>query len=256
MIGFTPKFRLIEASKDGETLTLRMKLGEEEYDLKWKVPNDYKLVDDKGEYHLEDKQGSRCWIKESDISLKLNDVSGGNKFEVKYIGQAYGKDGSRNAIDRLLKHETLQKISVRGVPDGYVLQLVLLEIQSDNRIITLFNPHATNKDDDGSRIQNGLDKLFGTTDSERVSLFEAALIRYFSPQYNIEFKNSFPSTNLKILQDCYGKDFLAVIAEICIDNFPFYLWSESVAPQYYHISKHDIQKNSDRRMFFGMDEED
>jgi len=39
-------------------------------------------------------------------------------FEVKYIGQAYGDAGSRNALDRLLKHETLQKIALNGAPNG------------------------------------------------------------------------------------------------------------------------------------------
>ena len=46
-------------------------------------------------------------------------------FEVLYIGQAFGDGGSRNALDRLLKHETLQKIAVKGVPAGSVLMLLL-----------------------------------------------------------------------------------------------------------------------------------
>ena len=87
-------------------------------------------------------------------------------------------------------------------------------------MVTVFNHHAKNKDEDSSRIRSGIDKLYGTTEQERIALYEAALIRYFSPPFNKEFKNSFPSTNLKILQDCYEKDFAAVIAEICaLTNF-------------------------------------
>jgi hypothetical protein len=184
----------------------------------------------------------------------LHMATGGFRFEVKYIGQAYGSDGSRDALDRLLKHETLQKIAVKGVPKDHVLQVLLLELQADNRIITAFMPSAQSKDDHGLRRKSGLDKLFGTSDAERVSLYEAALIRYFSPEFNKEFKNSFPSTNLKILKDCYEKDFLAVTAQICFDDFPFVLCSEVVAPKFEHIVTHDLHGDKDRRVFLGMDD--
>ena len=97
----------------------------------------------------------------------------------------------------------------------------MLAIQPDNKLFTVMNPFAQNKDEESERIRSGLDKLFNTTEQERIALYEASLIRYFRPEFNIEFKNSFPSTNLKILQDCYEKDFSAVIAEICIDDLPF-----------------------------------
>lgn len=58
-------------------------------------------------------------------------------FEVKYIGQAYGDAGSRSALDRLLKHETLQKIALKGTPDGYRITLLLLEIQPSNQVFTM-----------------------------------------------------------------------------------------------------------------------
>jgi hypothetical protein len=81
-------------------------------------------------------------------------------------------------------------------------------------------------------------------------LFEAAFIRYFSPQFNKEFKNSFPSTNLKVLEDCYDKDFSAVFAEINIDGLPFQLCSESISAKHYHFAKHDLHKEKDRKAFF------
>src|ERR1700744_6292950 len=94
-------------------------------------------------------------------------------FDIQYIGQSYGSDGSRNALDRLRKHETLQKIALQGVPEGYRLELLLLEVVPATRVVTLFNPKAKNKTQGGQRIKAGLDKLFGTDEKERVSLFEA-----------------------------------------------------------------------------------
>lgn len=121
-----------------------------------------------------------------------------------------------------------------------------------NQLVTVFNPFAKNKDEGGTRITSGLEKLFNTTEEERVSLYEAALIRYFYPEFNKEFKDSFPSTKLKILQDCYKKDLSTVIAEICIDGLPFRLCSEKVSPKLYHIAQHDLHKSEARRMFFGL----
>jgi hypothetical protein len=175
------------------------------------------------------------------------------QFDVKYIGQAYGSNGKRNAIERLKKHETLQKIALLPRKKGCKLEIILLEI-ADNMITSLINPRAKNMNADifDNRMDMGLDKLFNTTEAERVSLYEAALIRYFQPYYNVHFKNSFPSTNMKLLKDCYDKDFLAIVAEICIDEFPFSLCSDII--QYkidnYYIANYDLQNDKDRTMFF------
>ena len=116
--------------------------------------------------------------------------------------------------------------------------------------MSFFNPHAENKDKEGTRIKAGLDKLFDTDEAERITLYEAALIRYFEPEFNKEFKKSFPSTQLKVLEDCYDKDFSAVVAEICIDDLPFLIGSETVAPAQYHIAKHDLHDEDERKAFF------
>lgn len=171
-------------------------------------------------------------------------------FNILYIGQAYGADGSRNAIDRLKRHETLQKISLQGVPEGFDLQLLLINVQPTTQLITFFNPFAENKDDGDERIEAGLEKLFGTDEKERVSLFEAAFIRYFRPPFNEKFKDSFPSTNMSILKQCYKKDFSAVIAEIGLTDLPFALFSKARARQDHHIAAYDLHTEEERKVFF------
>lgn len=185
------------------------------------------------------------------MAQRLNDEQDAIRFEVLYIGQAYGKDGSRNALDRLLKHETLQRISVKGVPADRRLTLLMLEIEPGNRMIAFMNPWAENKEDGSARISAGLDKLFGTSDAERVTLYEASLIRHFQPPFNKEFKESFPSTNLKVLADCYDKDFSALISEICIDELPFKMTSDAVPPSQYHTAKFNLHEDEARQVFFG-----
>jgi len=95
------------------------------------------------------------------MAQRLNDEQDAIRFQVFYIGQAYGKEGSRNALDRLLKHETLQQISVKGVPADQRLTLLMLEIEPGNRMITFMNPWAKNKEDRSARISAGLTNCSG-----------------------------------------------------------------------------------------------
>lgn len=252
IIGFLPVIDFIRARQKSGKLSLVFSILGNEYTLERDMPDGLTLKQEGKSFYLENDSGKRFWPNNLDLQRKLSHQTNTVNFEVKYIGQAFGKDGSRNAIDRLLTHETLQKISLKGVPVGYRLSLLLLEVQPDNQVFTVLNPNAKSRDDDSSRIQLGLDKLHGTTEQERIALYEASLIRYFSPVYNKEFKNSFPSTNLKILRDCYDKDFSAVVAEICFDDLPFKLFSESVEGANYHCAKHDLHEDSTRKIFFGI----
>lgn len=253
VIGYQPKVDFIGAEQIGSDLKLSFTVANEDrYLIMESIPPEFKYKVDDGYHYIEDPSGSRFWWDDNKLMEMLNNQPLGVNFKVKYIGQAYGRDGSRNALDRLLKHETLQRIAIKGIPDGYKLSLLLLEVEPNNSMITAFTPNAQFMEDDGDRIKAGLDKLFGTSESERVSLFEAALIRYFSPEYNKEFKNSFPSTNLKLLHDCYEKDISAVFAQICIDEIPFKLYSEVVEPKQHHISKHDLHDDDERKVFFAV----
>ncbi|NNG22747.1 hypothetical protein [Telluria aromaticivorans] len=252
LIGYTPIIELTSVEQKESTLELKFEVLGKQYSISYPIPAGFSLKTDENRSYLQNSAGEKIWPKDDDIQQKVSAESKDILFEVKYVGQAYGQDGSRNAIDRLLKHETLQKISLKGVPKGYKITLLLLAVQPNNQIITSMNPFAKTQEDGAARIESGLTKLFNTTEAERISLYEAALIRYFYPEFNREFKDSFPSTNLKILQDCYKKDFCSIIAEICFDELPFQLWSNSIDPSLYHAAKFDIHKDEDRRMFFGL----
>ncbi|HBD94709.1 MAG: hypothetical protein A2015_07090 [Spirochaetes bacterium GWF1_31_7] len=252
LIGYTPIIKYISCKHDSLKLDIKYTISGTEHTVSYNITEGLILKHNAEQHYLENEYGERYWPKESDIQKQLCYISDSVNFTVKYIGQAFGKDGSRNAIDRLLKHETLQKIALKGVPEGYCLTLLLLSIQPNNQLITMMNPFASNKENGQERIKSGLDKLFNTTEQERIALYEASLIRYFLPEFNKEFKNSFPSTTMKILQDCYEKDFCSIVAEICHDELPFKLCSEKVEPSYYHFAKHNLHKEKDRRMFFGL----
>lgn len=250
VVGFVPKIDLKDMTLEGVNLIMTFEVLGKRYDLKWILDEGVGLVEKDGAWFLT-KDGELADPPGHELCLdRLNREFGTGKFLVKYIGQAYGKDGARNALDRLIKHEKLQEISIKGVPEGHHLQIVMFAIAT-TRVLTSFNPFAKDKSKSDERIGHGLDKLFGTSEKERVALYEAALIRYFMPAYNIEFKDSFPSTNLNILQDCYDKDFSGVVAEILFEEeFPLTLYSETVKPKDHHTAYFDLHDDDARRSFF------
>lgn len=252
IIGLTPKLEFVGATQEARDLITSVEIGRQRYDLRWPLPEGVTLKgDDKDGWYVEDGAGDKFFPSESTIGQRLSVEHNAVDFKVLYIGQAFGESGSRNALDRLKKHETLQKIAVKGIPDGYSLTILMLAIEPANQLVTVFNPWAKEKNQGTERIKKGLDKLFGTTEAERTTLYEASLIRYFQPKFNKEFKNSFPSTNMKLLADCYEKDFSALVAEISIDELPFQLFSDAVAHKPNHIAKHDLHTEENRRIFFG-----
>ena len=249
LIGQSPKIVIDAISQKGRNVVVSITAGDVALEIASSMPEGARLVNDDGNFYLEDEAGRKYAPNDLDVGLAVKRKTPIN-FEVLYIGQAYGEGGSRNSIDRLLKHETLQRIALQGTPVDKVLNILLLEISPSNGMYTLFNPRAIHKDEDGGRISAGLEKLRNTSEKERVALFEASLIRYFQPKYNKEFKNSFPSTTMKVLKDCYEKDFSAIVAEINFDELPWDLMSSVVAPQRAHIVKHNLHTAAERSLFF------
>lgn len=250
LIGLMPKISLLKMRQEKKMLIASFSVLSEQYDVGLEIPQGFDLVTDEDTWFLRNQDGARI-IPDVDLLLTgLGREMRGIKFEVQYIGQAFGDNGSRNAYQRLQKHETLQKIALMGIPEGYKLELLLMEIQPSNRMITVINPFADNQEESESRISNGMNKLRDTNEQERITLYEASLIRHFQPKFNKEFKNSFPSTRMKLLKDCYEKDFSAIIAEICFDNMYLHLFSDSVVPAAYHIITHYLHDDENRKMFF------
>tara|TARA_R110000868_G_scaffold332327_1_gene593334 strand:+ start:363 stop:1295 length:933 start_codon:yes stop_codon:yes gene_type:complete len=253
LIGFVPKVDLIGARQDEQKLIFDFQILGKTLSVEGPIREGLTLKHDEGLWYLTDGSDNRYGPSEEQLFQALQMQHGLQEFQVVYVGQAYGTDGSRNAIDRLRKHETLQKIALKGAPEGYRLQVLLVEIQPANKMYTMLNPFAEETSQGEKRIGQGLDKLFGTNEHERITLYEASLISYFKPIYNKEFKNSFPSTNLKVLADCYDKDFSSIISEFCFDEPPFLLCSQAIESAPFHIVNTDLHEQADRKVFFAVE---
>jgi hypothetical protein len=122
------------------------------------------------------------------LALGFEEMSNHLTLEVLYIGQSYGKDGSRSAPDRLRNHETLQKIygqSDLQYPDKEVW-LLLWNLRSqwiatiDGRSRKFLTTESENENHSNAFLRKTI------TDELEINLAEAALIRYFQPEFNVQ----------------------------------------------------------------------
>ena len=107
-IGLAPIITLIGARQDERTLVTEFTVGGAPRELKWPLPDDANLKHD-GEMFWVERGDGRHTFPNTEASIFRLHRDEPVPFNILYIGQAYGEDGNRNAIDRLTKHETLQK---------------------------------------------------------------------------------------------------------------------------------------------------
>lgn len=173
--------------------------------------------------------------------------------EVLYVGQSYGIEGARTAPERLKNHSTLQGIYaevIRRSPDQEIWLLLwsfeqLLSISFDGRQDT----YGITLDEDDDHIQHVL--RTGITEQQQINFTEAALIRYFEPEYNKLYKDSFPNPAHKTYSECYGLDINAVTVELQTQDSMPQLWSSKVAPTSIHIAKFLLHSPKERKSMFG-----
>lgn len=190
--------------------------------------------------------------------LKRSNLNGILDYEVLYIGQAFGKNGERNAFNRLASHSTLQKIytdSSIQYPDSdiWILltnfsQVSLLCSASKNDI----KVKAKNKILDNQKIENMLENNgdgLKFTKKQKINFTEAALIKYFEPKYNFEFKSSFPSSRHSSYSECYDLDVRAIAIEINTDEM-LKIYTNKTGRKDTHWEKFELELNNERFNLF------
>lgn len=171
--------------------------------------------------------------------------------KVEYIGQSFGS-GNRNAIDRLRSHETLQKILADvNAHEPHLEVMIHIFYYGPPRLMMSMDGHGNPKisgDEDRARAVDILSDSFPI--EQNITIIEASLIRYFYPKYNKIFKDSFPSTNLKVLSQCYKYDFAGIITEIDTEDIYSSLYSDKVRPHFHHTAQFVLHNDTERRDFF------
>lgn len=174
-------------------------------------------------------------------------------YEILYIGQAYGKEGKRTALERLSSHETLQKIYTHSLsqnPDSDIW--IMLTNFSDKSIITSAGSELIKVNENDKKIEEEKAKHFfdnqgfEISEKQKINFTEAALIRYFQPKYNIEFKNSFPSPKHTSYSECYNLDIKALTIEVDTTENIRKIFTEKSGKKRHHIKMFEFNSDSDR----------
>jgi hypothetical protein len=180
------------------------------------------------------------------------ELKGLDDLEVVYAGQAFGAAGERSAIERLSSHSTLQKIQADISANEPYMEVFLALYSFDFHRFLLSMDGSTSVridgDADQQHYQQALQSDFKR--SMRISLAEAALIRYFEPKYNKIYKTGFPHKRHKILEKLFEFDFAGLVVEASVEDHGIRLYSQKRQPNFHHIMKFDLHDKTVRRSFF------
>jgi len=212
---------------------------------------------------LYDNEGKSYYIKLSviiDETQKLYPaIEPELDYEVLYIGQAFGKDGKRTAIDRLSSHSTLQKIyseAMQRNPDSEIW-IMLAHFQEQTFGVMNGRIKVSNENDqkEGERFMNFMNPISRFTDKQRINFTEAALIQSFLPKYNKEYKGTFPNPAHTSYKECYDLDVNGIVVETDTSMSKRWLFSEEKPrhrdgiPFWQHGKFHFVSDNDRYKMF-------
>jgi len=174
--------------------------------------------------------------------------------EVLYVGQAFGKNGSRITIDRLRNHEKAQQIffdTQEKYPD-YEIWFVSMTFEAS--IVHMFQPRGRN-DISEKEIKDGVEKHMHilenpiTTD-QQINVVEACLIKYFNTyDYNKTYMN-FPSYRHKSYLQCYELDLNSVLFELSSESIYSKLYSRQIESSFFHLKSFFLHSDINRKNMF------
>jgi len=203
------------------------------------------------------------------VQIRLHDVlrfsnvprSSLTDMHVEYVGQAFGKAGERDVVDRLIGntgkvgHGSLQKVlaEVNASHPDQEVHLLLYSFEFHKRHVIaggfLDQPEPRH---DFNAAPNRFEQFF---DSEirrniRIDLAEAALIRHFGSEYNDKYKKTFPAETHKILERLLELDITGLAVSLSTQEHNVRLVSKRVSPSDAHCAVYPIRTDQDRQSFF------
>lgn len=186
--------------------------------------------------------------QESNIREELLD------YEVLYVGRSSNRSqNSSIPIGRLLNHSKLQQIYSEEHSRSPDCEIWIMLCSFKQKTITHLD----------GRVQNGLDehkvdlnrfmnfqKGVRFSKKHKICFTEAALINYFKPNYNFDFKRHFPKKTHVSYAECYDFDINSVIITIDTSQSTRKLRSAERSQSFVHSAEFYFQDSADRRRLF------
>lgn len=173
--------------------------------------------------------------------------------EILYVGQSYGKKGDRDALIRLKSHETLQKILTDILYEDINYEVAITLWEFTPRLITSIdgrNEFQVTDKDDKQHFEKVLSAPPLIIDNQIINVTEAALINYFKPKYNYNFKDNFPDITHKGYTFYYNYDYNAIIVELDPSCINIDIHSEHTGYNQFFPIKYLLNSEQKRKSMF------
>ncbi|WP_342086158.1 hypothetical protein [Dyadobacter sp. OTU695] len=189
-----------------------------------------------------------------DLKSKGENDGLASDLEVLYVGQAFGRNKQRTIDYRLSNHEKVQKIALDILKLGSNEEVIIIGLTVDTSDIkTSFAlsdsktvaPTTENLKQILTKSKNRLSK------GQEVTVYEASLIKYFRPNLNIEYKETFPSKDFISYNELYKIAFEYSAMEVNTEEIGVRLYStQAPARKYQHSQYFPLETDSDKATLF------
>lgn len=168
-----------------------------------------------------------------------------------YIGQAFGRTATKTINYRILNHDKVQRIALDILDKGSNEEVLIIGLKIKNNdigtsIVTIdSNTKAPTIQDLVTKSSKRI------TERQEITVFEASLIKYFQPDLNTEYKETFPSLDFTSYDEIFETDFN--YSAMTIDTKPIFtrIFSKHITERKYIHSQHfPLTSRSDKKTLF------
>lgn len=208
----------------------------------------FKILNDNGEIAFE----SKASYVADDYRVGIYPNANFLDFEILYIGKAMDKS-AKPTFNRLIKHESLQKIYSENSPDKEIFLLLFpLFVSGDIEITGAAHAQQEYEAENKKRSEKFLSTGLEMTHDQQVSIAEAALIKYFEPEYNEHHKRTFPTKKNSSYDQLYKMDFNIVTIEVDTTAISLntHFYTPKAKTSQIHSYSYFLPTEADRRKLF------
>jgi hypothetical protein len=179
--------------------------------------------------------------------------------EIIYIGKSFGKNGERNAIQRLKSHSTLQEIQSELLFDPPIKDLAITLWEFTPQLISSFDgrskEYEKSEEEDMQHMKGILNAQAIKVNDQIINITEAALINYFKPDYNEKFKDNFPDIEHVGYRHYYDLDYNSLLVEIDTDTIVSKIFSKERAYPHFGAIEYNLHPENIRKSMFDIFED-
>lgn len=169
--------------------------------------------------------------------------------EVMYVGQTLGMEGAQTNLKKIEDIKTLQAvcsdIELKTPDQDIWLLLWHFEQMSETAAV---NPEFMSQEEESVFLKKMLGENISAQQAENFT--EAALIKFFQPEYNNTSKYNLENKAAETYPKCYNVDVNLVVVELNTEEISCRLWSSQVEPEIMHYIDFALNSPKESKNFF------